>query len=98
MKNKILILIIGILIGAVVTSTIFYIYQKNNTNTNGGPDFSQNGEMSQMPNGGNGQTPPDKPSGDNSETPPEKPSGEQNSNGQMQTNNNQNSQNQSSNL
>lgn len=98
MKNKILILIIGILIGAVVTSTIFYIYQKNNTNTNGGPDFSQNGEMPQMPNGGNGQTPPDKPSGDNSETPPEKPSGEQNSNGQMQTNNNQNSQNQSSNL
>lgn len=39
-----------------------------------------------MPNGGNGQIPPDKPSG------------EQNSNGQMQTNNNQNSQNQSSNL
>ena len=98
MKNKILILIIGILIGAVLTSIGFYIYQKNNTNTNGGPDFSQNGEMPQMPNGGNGQTPPDKPSGDNSETPPAKPSGEQNSNGQMQTNNNQNSQNQSSNL
>lgn len=93
MKNKILILIIGILIGAVLTSIGFYIYQKNNTNTNGGPDFSQNGEMPQMPNGGNGQTPPDKPSGDNSETPPEKPSGEQNTNGQMQTNNNQNSQN-----
>lgn len=86
MKNKILILIIGILIGAVLTSIGFYIYQKNNTNTNGGPDFSQNGEMPQMPNGGNGQT------------PPEKPSGEQNSNGQMQTNNNQNSQNQSFNL
>ena len=98
MKNKILILIIGILIGAVLTSIGFYIYQKNNTNTNGGPDFSQNGEVPQMPNGGNGQTPPDKPSGDNSETPPEKTSGEQNSNGQMQTNNNQNSQNQSSNL
>ena len=98
MKNKILILIIGILIGAVLTSIGFYIYQKNNTNTNGGPDFSQNGEMPQMPNGGNGQTPPDKPSGDNSETPPAKPSGEQNSNGQMQTNNNQNSQNKSSNL
>ncbi len=101
MKNKILILIIGILIGAVVTSTIFYIYQKNNMNTNGGADFSQNGEM---PNGENGQTPPDKPSGDNSETPPEKPSGEtsgtqqENSNGQTQTNNNQNSQNQSSNI
>ena len=55
MKNKILILIIGILIGAVLTSIGFYIYQKNNTNTNGGPDFSQNGEMSQIPNGGNGQ-------------------------------------------
>lgn len=101
MKNKILILIIGILIGAVVTSTIFYIYQKNNTNTNGGPGFSENGEMT---NGGNDQTPPDKPSGDNSQTPPEKPSGEtsgtqqENSNGQTQTNNNQNSQNQSSNI
>ena len=69
MKNKILILIIGILIVAVLTSIGFYIYQKNNTNTNGGPDFLQNGEMTQMPNGGNGQT------------PPEKPSGEQNSNG-----------------
>lgn len=97
MKNKILILIIGILIGGVVTSTIFYIYQKNNTNTNGGPNFLQNGEMT---NEGNGQTPPDKPSGDNNQTPPEKPSGEisgiqqENSNGQMQTNNNQNSQNQ----
>ena len=55
MKNKILILIIGILIGAVLTSIGFYIYQKNNTNTNGGPDFSQNGEMPQMTNGGNGQ-------------------------------------------
>ena len=97
MKNKILILIIGILIGAVLTSIGFYIYQKNNTNANGGPDFSQNGEMPQMPNGGNGQTPPDKPSGDNSETPPAKPSGapQGNSNGQMQTNNNQS---QSSNL
>ena len=61
MKNKILILIIGILIGAVLTSIGFYIYQKNN---NGGPDFLQNGEMPQMPNGGNGQTPPDKPSGE----------------------------------
>ena len=55
MNNKILILIIGILIGAVLTSIGFYIYQKNNTNTNGGPDFSQNGEMSQITNGGNGQ-------------------------------------------
>lgn len=92
MKNKILILIIGILIGAVLTSIGFYIYQKNNTNTNGGPDFSQNGEMPQMPNGGNGQTPPDKPSGEASGTQ------QGNSNGQMQTNNSQNSQNQSSNL
>lgn len=50
MKNKILILIIGILIGAVVTSIGFYIYQKSNTSTNVGPDFSQNGEM---PNVGN---------------------------------------------
>ena len=42
---------------------ILYL-SKNNTNTNGGPDFLQNGEMPQMPNGGNGQTPPDKPSGE----------------------------------
>lgn len=50
MKNKILVLIIGILIGAVLTSIGFYIYQKSDTSTNVGPDFSQNGET---PNVGN---------------------------------------------
>lgn len=48
MKDKILTLIIGILIGAVITVGGFFIYEKvsgNNSNNNGMPSM----------NGGNGQ-------------------------------------------
>lgn len=85
MKNKVLVLIIGILIGALITSIGFFIYEKVNTKEQQ-PGFSQNGNMPQMPNdgNGNGQTPPDKPGDSN------KDSSSNSSNGQQQTNNNQN--------
>ena len=76
MKDKIMMFIIGLLVGAVISTGAFYIY----TTTVGSCDCSnQNMEMNggqppEMPDGqnnGNGQ-PPEKPDGDSGE-PPEKP-------------------------
>lgn len=44
MKDKILMLIIGILIGAVITAGCFLVFTKNSTGTN------QNGNMPEMGN------------------------------------------------
>lgn len=80
MKNKILIFIIGLLVGAVVTAAGFLIYEKVNKNTNQIPS----GEHMQMMERPDGETPPEKPDGENSSekndkaTPPEKPSGSDN--------------------
>ena len=66
MKEKVIIFIIGLLVGAVIATGAFFIYSKATTcNT------TNNSQM-QMP-GGN---PPSMPSGQNSENrqPPEKPS------------------------
>lgn len=71
MKDKILTLIIGILIGAVITAGGFFIYEKvsgNNSNNNGMPSMNGgNGQMQGGP-GGNGEEPPEKPDGDNKNT------------------------------
>ena len=61
MKDKIVTLVIGILIGAIITAGGFLIFGNNNSNNGmqGGPDSSQMGEK---PSGemGDGQgTPPD---------------------------------------
>ena len=70
-KEKIILFVIGILIGAVISTAAFFVYTKTlGTNSNTGSSSSQ-----QMPGG----TPPEMPSGDNSGngqggTPPEKPS------------------------
>ena len=78
MKNKILILIIGILIGAIVTTSAFLIYNKTlaknsngqemiqmNENRKSGPSSNGNmGEPPSMPNQ-NGGTPPEMPSNSN---------------------------------
>ena len=77
MKNKVLIFIIGLLIGAIITAAGFLIYQKTHTNAN---QTSSEGNMQMMekPDG----EPPAKPDGENSgsmpegETPPAKPDGE----------------------
>lgn len=73
MKNKILTFIIGVLVGAIITTAGFLIYEKVNTNNNAMP----NGERPQMMERENGGTPPEKPDGEqgqNNGTPPEMPS------------------------
>ena len=67
MKGKILTLIIGILIGAIITSAGFIIYMKIN-NKGGRPDFGEPPQMNQSQN-----------SDQNRGTPPEMPSGNRNS-------------------
>lgn len=76
MKGKVLTLIIGILIGAIIATGGFLIYSKTisndsenqseamEMNENGGQNPSSNGNMSD---------PPSKPDGDNGEEPPSKP-------------------------
>ena len=69
MKDKILTLIIGILIGAIISSTGFGIYLKT-SNTN--KEFNNPPEMNQGQNPNqNGNTPPNIPNGekpDNNDT------------------------------
>lgn len=61
MKNKILTFIIGVLVGAIITTIGFYIYAKTNNNS---MNQMPNGEMPQMMKQENGETPPEKPSGE----------------------------------
>lgn len=71
-KEKIILFVIGVLVGAVISTAAFFVYTKTLGTNNS--DSSQ-----QMPGG----TPPEMPSGDNSEnggTPPEKPSNSDDSN------------------
>ena len=76
-KEKIILFVIGVLVGAVISTAAFFVYTKTL-----GTSSSTNGSSSQqMPGGG---TPPEMPSGENGSngqggTPPEKPSDENNS-------------------
>ena len=76
MKDKILTFIIGVLVGAIITTLGFLIYNKvvvkNNFNQ---PEMMQmNGnEQMQQPAGDMMGEPPEKPSGDNGEEPPTMP-------------------------
>ncbi len=76
-KEKIILFVIGVLVGAVISTAAFFVYIKTlGTSSNTGGSSSQ-----QMPGGG---TPPEMPSGENGSngqggTPPEKPSDEKNS-------------------
>ena len=82
MKDKILVLIIGFLIGAIVTASGFLIYEKVNTNSN---SQMPRGEGMQMMGRSDGEEPPEKPGkqsqsdNSNKSTPPEKPSNSENS-------------------
>lgn len=60
MKNKILTFIIGVLVGAIITTVCFYAYMK--TNNTRMMDMSGRGEMPPMMQQGDGETPPEKPS------------------------------------
>ena len=76
-KEKIILFVIGVLVGAVISTAAFFVYTKTlGTNSNTSGSSSQ-----QMPGGG---TPPEMPSGENGSnsqggTPPEKPSDDNNS-------------------
>lgn len=78
-KTKIILFVIGVLIGAVISTTSFLVYMKTlnfSSSSNSGSQSSQ-----QIPGGGG--TPPEMPSGENgSSTPPET-----SSNGDSQSNN-----------
>ena len=87
MKDKIILFVIGLLVGAVIATGAFYVYT---TTTNSCNSSNQNtkvisGQPPEMPSGGQGERrePPEKPNGENSQSS-EKPSdnGTQNNNTQ----------------
>ena len=57
-KEKIILFVIGVLVGAVISTAAFFVYAKTL-----GADSSANSSSSQQMPGG---TPPEKPSGNNS--------------------------------
>ena len=76
-KEKIILFVIGVLVGAVISTAAFFVYTK----TLGTGNATSSSSSQQMPGGG---TPPEMPSGENGSngqggTPPEKPSDENNS-------------------
>lgn len=77
-KEKIILFVIGVLIGAVISTAAFFVYTK----TLGTGNAISSSSSQQMPGGGG--TPPEMPSGGNGSngqggTPPEKPSDENSS-------------------
>ncbi len=77
-KEKIILFVIGVLVGAVISTAAFFVYTK----TLGTSSSASDSSSQQMPGGGG--TPPEIPSGENGSngqggTPPEKPSDENNS-------------------
>ena len=63
MKNRILTFIIGILVGAIISTAGFLIYSKSiNKNQNEKLPFDNKGQMERP--GGNMGEPPEKPQGD----------------------------------
>lgn len=75
MKNNILTFVIGLLVGAIIATSGFLIYNKtleNNSNQHEIMKMNENGQMEgQQP--GSMEEPPEKPDGDNGEEPPAKP-------------------------
>ena len=69
MKNKILTFIIGVLVGAIIATGGFLIYNKTIGVNSNQPEMMQKGQ----PSNGNMEEPPEKPNGDNGEETPEKP-------------------------
>lgn len=74
MKNNILTFVIGLLVGAIIATSGFLIYNKtleNNSNQHEIMKMNENGKMEgQQP--GSMEEPPAKPDGDNGEEPPAK--------------------------
>ena len=85
MKEKIIFLVIGLLLGAVIASGAFFVYSKATSSCNCGNQTTQTQR----------NTPPERPSGDSSQNeqggqPPEKP-GSNNSESSDNTQNNSDS-------
>ena len=75
MKDKILVFIIGLLVGAVLTASGFLVYEKTNKNTTQTQNQTQSQEQMQMMERPDGEIPPEKPDGENNNgTRPEPPS------------------------
>jgi len=87
MKDKIIIFIIGLLLGAVIATGAFYVYTiNNNTCNNSNQNTMMNGgEPPAMPSG-QMEEPPEKPNGENG-SPPEKPNDNNSQNSNTQDNN-----------
>ena len=66
MKDKIMIFVIGVLVGAVISTGAFYIYYANNSDKCSNIIEREGGEPPEMPSGQSG-TPPEKPSNNNTE-------------------------------
>ena len=81
MKDKIILFVIGVLVGAVISTGAFYVYTTTNSNNCSNESQEVNGgERPEMPSGQGGEMgqPPEMPNGQNGP-------GQQNNN---QTNNN----------
>ena len=79
MKEKIMLSIIGLLLGAVIATGAFYVYNKSTScNTSSTQQMMQGDNPPSMPSNNNGE-PPEKPEGETGE-PPEKPSNDNNQN------------------
>lgn len=75
MKDKILTFLIGVLVGAIIATTGFLIYNKTVGNNSNKPEMmptNGNGQMGEQKSGSMKQ-PPEKPDGGNGEQPPTKP-------------------------
>ena len=67
MKDKIIIFMIGLLVGAVISTASFYVYTLSNNNNSNNNIQMNGGQPPSMPGGQNSDLnePPEKPSGDN---------------------------------
>ena len=68
MKDKIILFIIGVLVGAVISTGAFYVYTITSNSCNNNQNIEMNnGQPPEKPDGENGQ-PPEKPSENNSQS------------------------------
>lgn len=77
MKDKIMLFIIGVLIGAIIATGAFYVYTTTSNSCSNQNTVMNGGQPPEMPNGQNSESgePPEKPDGESGQ-PPEKPSSE----------------------
>lgn len=75
MKDKVMYFIIRVLVGAIITTSGFLIYNKClKSSTPENIEMNQNENIGEPPTGGNNmEEPPEKPDSSNDEKPPAKP-------------------------